>query len=624
MDAHEEMMFVGEAGNKQCRKEDNMGDEVWDDIMGNLDGIQAEETSQKTSFNMSSSEDKSCERDSVDYTYSESICCEGSDDFTAPTNDALDIEVRDPCEEVDQLDDENEKVERDQGIISKSEEDEKDSKEAPSGMEKKSKRHWWLQNTSGEESKASTSATYTKMVNQKAPSSNENTINNNTSSKNDMNSTSNEMKHQQEQQVNEQEIKEHEQQEQEQKEQPEKEQEQHEEQQEQQKQAESIIRNIEGNSQKEKGSQPPPQVGNHEERPNTRKNTPKKTLDSLLAASKTGVCNENKSSMSVKTSRSTRTTRSVLTNKSMRGRRRVEFRYQYPFPQQSAVPRHPELIVKDNTRVIAKKTVNLTKPKPQVEELIHAVQGTSITRRSNACGTIKLLAGKKKNQTMLARVEGLLDALVFAINTNVREYGEEIQIALNARTRAVTALLHLSEPKENRQLVFDTKGLPESLLRLIQSDAGEARFHACSTLAILAKSECNRERMAQIRNMLNVLSKVVRGICDQKGLIKVEPISSTMNKDTDEKSNSQNDKEQEAKGKADGASSVDDVSCEFDSENTSALVESSKNSNVDCHEEDFQLKDARFEEYLVMARLHSCAALLHLSRHCSISVSTIL
>ena len=634
MDAHKEMMFVGEVGNKQRLVEDNMRDEVWDDIMGNLDGIQVEETIQKASFNVSSSEDKSCERDSVDYTYSESVCCEGSDVSSAPTNEALDIEVRDQCEEVDRLDDKNENAERDIDVISNSHEEKEESKVTSSGMKKKSRKHWWLQNTSCEKSKASTLTTDTIIANQKDPSSNEKAIDDTTLSKIDTTSTDNVTNHQQEQTEKEQKkeqeqvIQEKEQKQEVAKDEPkqqeqqgEKEKDTDEQQKEQEKKTESIISTTEGNTQMEKSSPQP--VVNQEEKTSTKKNTPKKTLDSLLAASRAGERNENKSSMSVKTSRTTRSTRSVLTNKSMKGKRRVEFRHQYPFPQQSAGPRQPDLIVKDNTRVIAKKTVNLTKPKPQVEELIQAVQGKSITRRSNACGTVKLLASKKKNQIMLARVEGLLDALVFAINTNIQEYGEEFQIALNARTRAVTALLHLSEPKENRQLVFDTKGLPESLLKLIQSDAGEARFHACSTLAILAKTECNREKMAQTKNMLNVLSKVVRGICDQKGLIQVEPIIPRPNKDTDQNNDSIEEKEPEAKAKADGTVSDDDLSCKSDCENAVALVESHKNSNMDCTEVDFQLKEAKFEEHLVMARLHSCAALLHLSRHCSISVSTI-
>ena len=53
--------------------------------------------------------------------------------------------------------------------------------------------------------------------------------------------------------------------------------------------------------------------------------------------------------------------------------------------------------------------------------------------------------------------------------------------------------MKVAEPKENRVLVMMEPGLPESLVKVIREDTGEASMHACAALAVLAKTTVNRE-----------------------------------------------------------------------------------------------------------------------------------
>ena len=81
--------------------------------------------------------------------------------------------------------------------------------------------------------------------------------------------------------------------------------------------------------------------------------------------------------------------------------------------------------------------------------------------------------------------------------------------ALDARTRAVTALLYLSEPKDNRIIVAKHPQVLEVLVKVIEEDTGEARLRACSALATLAKTPPNRGLIANTENLATVLSDLM-------------------------------------------------------------------------------------------------------------------
>merc|ERR1712048_1404102 len=102
--------------------------------------------------------------------------------------------------------------------------------------------------------------------------------------------------------------------------------------------------------------------------------------------------------------------------------------------------RHASEIIYDYR--VEKQSTKLyySKPKKDLKELLEAVTGTSVQRRSNACGALKVLSTQKKNQMTLVRTRGFMDALVFAINNNDSIRDAESGIA--ARTRAVNVVLN--------------------------------------------------------------------------------------------------------------------------------------------------------------------------------------
>jgi len=147
----------------------------------------------------------------------------------------------------------------------------------------------------------------------------------------------------------------------------------------------------------------------------------------------------------------------------------------------------------------------LVEPDSELEQLIQQSRDeANIVRRSNACGAIKVLASRGTNKAKLARTTGLLDALVYASEDDAVDSD-----ALDARTRAVTALLYLSEPKDNRIIVAKHPGVLDVLVKVIEEDTGEARLRACSTLATLAKTAQNRSVICNTENLATVLSNLM-------------------------------------------------------------------------------------------------------------------
>lgn len=352
-------------------------------------------------------------------------------------------------------------------------------------------------------------------------------------------------------------------------------------------------------------------------------------------------------------------------------RRPIEFRHPYPVPPAQARPRSPAEIIRDNSTVAKDRFIRWIQPTPQLEELLAAAKGTSLARRSNACGAIKVLAAKKKNQLTLARTLGLLDALIFAANE--KPTSEDADAALDARTRAVTAILFLAEPKENRVLVFEHPNLPQCLVKVIKEDCGEARVHATSALAVMAKTAQNRDEMVKIKHLLTTLAKVVGGKCDNISVNAVDIIPEMESDDSsDEDSVTDDDDDEEddtyvddstlpEEEDTDGSTLGDDGSTlPYDKSMSQSFEESPVNSpnsksTIESPDKDSRslgggslkennpgdsnlllpkrnskspkkrspslrrIQHEKYEEFLGLSRLNSCAALTHFSKHCAVS-----
>jgi len=185
--------------------------------------------------------------------------------------------------------------------------------------------------------------------------------------------------------------------------------------------------------------------------------------------------------------------------------RQVLFRHPYPLPPPPPLPRSDNIIISSHSAPDKNVNSKWVAPDDDLAALIEAAgEEHNLVRRSNACGALKVLAFKDSNKSKLCRTRGLLDVLVKASWEDAVDSD-----ALDARTRAVTTLLYLSEPKDNRRIVAKHDRLLEVLVKVIEEDTGEARWRASSALATLAKTPGNRGCMGRVDGLATVLADLM-------------------------------------------------------------------------------------------------------------------
>ena len=187
--------------------------------------------------------------------------------------------------------------------------------------------------------------------------------------------------------------------------------------------------------------------------------------------------------------------------------RQVLFRHPYPLPPPPPKPRSDSLIIEENCPPNKQINIKWVNPDVDLQALIEAAgEEYNLVRRSNACGAIKVLASKDSNKPKLCRTTGLLNVLISA------SYDDAVDSdALDARTRAVSTLLYLSEPKDNRLIIakHNNCSVLECLVKVIKEDTGEARWRATSALATLAKTPSNRGIMGNVDELCSVLANLM-------------------------------------------------------------------------------------------------------------------
>lgn len=298
---------------------------------------------------------------------------------------------------------------------------------------------------------------------------------------------------------------------------------------------------------------------------------------------------------------------------------KIRFRNPFPALKPPKVRRNPEAIIMDHSLGLPEMPVRWVRPKKELRQLIVAAMGTSLPRRSNACGALKVLTKSKKNQMMLARTDGFLGALIFAANQSVAEADRDL--AIDARTRAVCCLKNVCDPKDNRVIVFNHPGLVECLVKVIKSDNGEGRATATAAVALLAKTPGCREGLAQCEELIDSLARVLRNAEDfvQESIVNKPPtIPPKAQKGTDDSISAYSERSGDEKHE-DNKCEEDDVS---DASSLSSIreppIEVAGIHKVDSIKNQISERNA---ELVMLARSHACAALLHLSRQCAVSVS---
>lgn len=315
-----------------------------------------------------------------------------------------------------------------------------------------------------------------------------------------------------------------------------------------------------------------------------------------------------------------------LETETPRKSRRIRFRDPFPTLKPLDKPRSASEIIEENALGTPECQIQWLRPQNEIRHLILAVMGPSLQRRSNACGALKVLTRQRKNQLTMMRTDSFLESLVFAVSQDIQE--SEKDFAIDTRTRAVACLRNVCEPKENRAYIITHPGLKECLMKVMQEDRGEARVLACGAFALLAKTPECREPMAFAEGLVDLLSDVMSGVIDEK--FGVANLSNTFMSDMsasvtihseDEDDRSHSSKESFDSRGSDSSDSSEYTSSSSGSDDSSADPASKVGliqlSSIRKQNEEMQ------GEFLQRARSNACAALLHLSKHCAVSVSLI-
>lgn len=207
------------------------------------------------------------------------------------------------------------------------------------------------------------------------------------------------------------------------------------------------------------------------------------------------------------------------------------------------------LLTKKAEEKLERLAQQMVDPSKRLTELMTAIAAPEdgrytrgyMVRRKNACGALQVLTANKSNRVQICYTIGILPSL-----TSVLEDGGSRRLEdafpdrdtrreyVEARKRAVSALMNLSVPKMNRMCVFHSPRLVSSLIRVIQQDQDESRKGCCAVLAQLAKTEENRLLMTQIPGLIDAATGVIEPIpLNRPGKTKIEPSRSMDSHSTD-------------------------------------------------------------------------------------------
>jgi hypothetical protein len=247
---------------------------------------------------------------------------------------------------------------------------------------------------------------------------------------------------------------------------------------------------------------------------------------------------------------------------------------------------------------------------PAVMDLAYMV------RRKNACGALQVLTAQAKNRVRIAWTVGVLPALASVLTDSgdapLAVLFRDIRIRnefVEARKRAISALMNLAVPKENRIPVCHTPELVPALVTVIQEDRDAAMRGGCAILASLAKSVDNRLLMVQVPGLVDALTKVLRPRPPR-----VEsPASSPGRKSYAWSSNDSRSSDEDSHSRLD-ASETFTSNPSYRSKHTTASTDSEKTPKVIGSQTAIELSgyDENADEMLRGARQNAFATLSHL------------
>ena len=139
-----------------------------------------------------------------------------------------------------------------------------------------------------------------------------------------------------------------------------------------------------------------------------------------------------------------------------------------------------------------------------------------MVRRKNACGALQVMTSNASHRVNICWTVGVLPALASVLDDSgpgpLEDAFPDIAVRrefLEARKRAVGALMNLSLPEDNKIPIFHCPRLVASLIRVINQDDGEARRGCSAVLLHLSKSKDNKILMAQVPGLLDAITGVI-------------------------------------------------------------------------------------------------------------------
>jgi len=321
----------------------------------------------------------------------------------------------------------------------------------------------------------------------------------------------------------------------------------------------------------------------------------------------------------------------------------VTFRKPYHVCTPPLPSRSIESIMRDHTESMDELDPQKIPPKTQqLRDLISAAKDVSITRRSNACGALKVMVTKgKKIQILLARTIGLIESLLYALDHVLDT--KDPENSKNARERASFVLKMLTSLKQNRQIIFRQIGLPECLVKVIAENVGEIRLNSCIALAYLAKSEKNKILMAKVVGLVTTLSLVMVGEkktilentvtvdiskkqekrnekCSLDERPKHDPEISKKKEDNDPSPNSLLLESSSDKYELSGTELNSDIICQSTKANNKKNAVDVNLNSVSKESKGVESISSYLEQNLLSTRMNACATLLHLSKNCLVTM----
>jgi hypothetical protein len=185
------------------------------------------------------------------------------------------------------------------------------------------------------------------------------------------------------------------------------------------------------------------------------------------------------------------------------------------------------LLTKKAELKLEKIADQMVSPNKQIGDLMAAIASPEdgefsrgyMVRRKNACGALQVLTANIVHRVRICWTLGVLPSITSVLEDGLNGDLEDIfpdwdtrREYIEARKRAIKALMNLSMSPDNRLAVFHSHRLVSVVIRVINQDDGESRKCCCAVLAHLAKTKENRLLLTQVPGLIDAVTGVIEPV----------------------------------------------------------------------------------------------------------------